>query len=165
MHGRCGGSGFKATCSQVAGWRRKFHELHVVHASPTTTEALAWIGALYAIEEEIRCKSAQVRRDARQTRTRPLLDELRAWMENRSTDCHRKAKPLPRSVMRSSAGVPSRATSTMACLRSTTARQNGCNQPGSDISVLAVPRGEPMMCIPHPPFCRRLGHQEIHSCG
>src|SRR6202167_5924729 len=38
---------------EVACWahaRRKFHEIHVIHASPTTTEALARIGALYAIE-------------------------------------------------------------------------------------------------------------------
>src|ERR1019366_6298819 len=36
---------------EVACWahaRRKFHEIHVIHASPTTTEALARIGALYA---------------------------------------------------------------------------------------------------------------------
>ena len=42
---------------EVACWahaRRKFHEIHVIHASPTTTEALARIGALYAIEEEVR---------------------------------------------------------------------------------------------------------------
>ena len=52
-----------------------------MHASPTTTEALTRIGALYAIEEEIRGKPADLRRDVRQTRARPLLDELRRWME------------------------------------------------------------------------------------
>jgi transposase len=68
---------------EVACWahaRRKFHEIHVVHASPTTTEALARIGALYAIEEEVRGKPADLRRSIRQTRARPLLAELRAWM-------------------------------------------------------------------------------------
>src|ERR1035438_10445474 len=58
-----------------------FHEIHVIHASPTTTEALARIGALYAIEEEIRGKPAELRRSVRQTRARPLFDELRKWME------------------------------------------------------------------------------------
>ena len=69
---------------EVACWahaRRKFHEIHAIHASPTTTEALARIGALYAIEDEIRGKPADLRRGVRQTRARPLLDELRKWME------------------------------------------------------------------------------------
>lgn len=69
---------------EAACWahaRRKFHEIHVVHASPTTTEALARIGALYAIEDEIRGKPADLRLTIRQTRARPLLDDLRKWME------------------------------------------------------------------------------------
>jgi transposase len=61
---------------------RKFHEIHVIHASTTTTEALARIGALYAIEEEIRGKPADLRLSIRQTRARPLLDEPHNWMEN-----------------------------------------------------------------------------------
>jgi transposase len=69
---------------EVACWahtRRKFHDIHVAHASSTTTEALARIGALYAIEEQIRGKPAELRRSVRQTRARPLLDQLRQWME------------------------------------------------------------------------------------
>ena len=70
---------YEAACWAHA--RRKFHEIHVIHASPTTTEALARIGALYAIEDEIRGKSADLRLSIRQARARPLLDELRRWME------------------------------------------------------------------------------------
>jgi hypothetical protein len=69
---------------EVACWahaRRKFHEIHVLHASPTTTEALARIAALYAIEEEIRGKPADLRREVRQSRARPLIDALHSWME------------------------------------------------------------------------------------
>jgi transposase len=69
---------------EVACWahtRRKFHDIHVAHASPTTTEALARIGALYGIEEQIRGKPAELRCSIRQTRARPLLDELRLWMD------------------------------------------------------------------------------------
>jgi transposase len=69
---------------EVACWahtRRKFYDIHVVHASPTTTEALARIGALYGIEEQIRGKPAELRRSIRQDRARPLLDDLRQWME------------------------------------------------------------------------------------
>jgi hypothetical protein len=70
---------YEAACWAHA--RRKFHEIHVVHASPTTTEALARIGALYAIEDEIRGKPADLRLSVRQARARPLLSELRTWME------------------------------------------------------------------------------------
>jgi transposase len=69
---------------EVACWahaRRKFHEIHVLHASPSTTEALARIGALYAIEDEVRGKPAEQRCSVRQSRARPLLDEMRKWME------------------------------------------------------------------------------------
>lgn len=70
---------------EVACWahcRRKFHDIHVVHRSPITTEALARIGALYVIEEEeVRGKPPDVRSAIRQTRAKPLLDDLRHWME------------------------------------------------------------------------------------
>jgi transposase len=69
---------------EVACWahaRRKFHEIHAIHASPTTTEALERIRDLYAIEDQIRGKPADLRLTIRQTRARPLLDDLQKWME------------------------------------------------------------------------------------
>lgn len=69
---------------EVACWahaRRKFYEIHAIHASPTTTEALAKIAALYATEEDIRGKPAELRREVRQSRAKPLIDELHKWME------------------------------------------------------------------------------------
>jgi transposase len=69
---------------EVACWahaRRKFHDIHAVHASPITTEALDRIGALYGIEEEVRGKPADLRRTVRQARAKPKLDDLRSWME------------------------------------------------------------------------------------
>ena len=69
---------------EVACWahaRRKFHDIHVVHASPITTEAIVRIGALYGIEEDIRGKPAELRREIRQARAKPLLDDLRSWLE------------------------------------------------------------------------------------
>jgi transposase len=72
------------TIYEVSCWahaRRKFHDIHVVHASPTTTEAIARIGALYGIEEEIRGKPVDIRRAVRQDRAKPLLDDLHHWME------------------------------------------------------------------------------------
>ncbi len=70
---------YEAACWAHA--RRKFHDIHVAHASPTTTEALARIGALYAIEDEVRGKPADLRLSIRLTRAKPLLDDLRRWME------------------------------------------------------------------------------------
>lgn len=69
---------------EVSCWahaRRKFHDIHVVHASPTTTEALDRIRALYEMEEEIRGKPVEIRLSVRQARAKPLLDDLRHWME------------------------------------------------------------------------------------
>jgi transposase len=74
-----------ATIYEVGCWghaRRKFYDIHVIHASPTTTEALTRIGALYAIEEQVRGKPAELRAATRQQRAKPLLDELRNWMQS-----------------------------------------------------------------------------------
>jgi hypothetical protein len=79
FHHLYGNDIYEAACWAHA--RRKFHEIHVIHASPTITEALARIGTLYAIEEEIRGKPADIRLNTRQSRATPLLDELRTWME------------------------------------------------------------------------------------
>ena len=49
--------------------------------APTTTEALRRIGELYAIEEEVRGKPPDLRCSTRQARARPMLDDLRRWME------------------------------------------------------------------------------------
>ena len=69
---------------EAACWahaRRKFHDIHAAHPSPTTTGALDRIGALYGIEAEIRGKPPDERRATRQARAAPLLAELRTWME------------------------------------------------------------------------------------
>lgn len=69
---------------EVACWahaRRKFHDIHITHRSPITTEALNRIGTLYGIEEQVRGKPPDVRRSVRQDQTRPILDDLRQWME------------------------------------------------------------------------------------
>ena len=72
------------TIYEVACWahcRRKFYEIHTAHPSPITTEALDRIGAFYGIEEEIRGKPVDLRRQVRQSRARPLLEDFRTWME------------------------------------------------------------------------------------
>ena len=72
------------TIYEVACWahaRRKFHEIHITHASPTTSQAIERVAALYAIEAEIRGSTPEIRKTIRQARARPLLDSMRLWLE------------------------------------------------------------------------------------
>jgi transposase len=69
---------------EVACWahvRRKFFDLQEAHASPIAAEALQRIGALYAIESEIRGRPPDERRQVRDTKARPLLQSLHDWFE------------------------------------------------------------------------------------
>src|SRR5881296_1598842 len=61
--------------------RRRFYEIQVKTPAPIATEALVRIAALYAIEADIRGLAADERRQARQRRTKPLVDDLRLWLE------------------------------------------------------------------------------------
>jgi len=74
-----GGTIFEVACWAHA--RRKFHEIHLAHASPTTSEAIERIATLYAIEKEIRGSTPEVRRTVRQARAKPLLDSMHTWLE------------------------------------------------------------------------------------
>lgn len=68
---------------EAACWahvRRKFFDLHEAQGSPIAKEALDRIGALYGIEEAIRGKPPDERREQRQSRAGPLLADLRAWL-------------------------------------------------------------------------------------
>ena len=82
------------TIVEVACWahaRRKFHEIHIAHPSPTTTEAIERVAALYAIEAEIRGSTADVRKTVRQARAAPLLDNMRTWLETTLAKLSRKS--------------------------------------------------------------------------
>ena len=82
------------TIVEVACWahtRRKFHEIHIAHASSITTEAIERIAALYAIEAEIRGSTRDLRRTIRQARARPLLDSLFLWLETTLAKLSRKS--------------------------------------------------------------------------
>jgi transposase len=68
---------------EAACWahaRRAFYELHEANQSPVAAEALARIGALYAIEAEIRGRPPDERAQIRQARAGPLLESLREWL-------------------------------------------------------------------------------------
>ena len=74
-----------------AHWRRRFYEIAQAGNAPIATEALARIAAIYAIEAEIRGQQAEVRCSIRQARTKPLVDELKAWLESQLAAVSRKS--------------------------------------------------------------------------
>jgi hypothetical protein len=61
--------------------RRPFYDLYEAHKSAVAKEALERIAALYAIEEEIRGRSAEERRAVRNERSKPLLESMKKWFE------------------------------------------------------------------------------------
>jgi len=80
--------------SEAACWahvRRKFYDLQVANASPIAAEAVQRIGALYAIEAEIRSRLPAQRRRIRQARAGPLLDALKLWLDERLSRVSKKS--------------------------------------------------------------------------
>jgi transposase len=71
--------------------RRKYFDLFEATTSPIVKEALDRIGALYGIENEIRGKAPDERRDVRRARAGPLLDDRRAWLISMTRQLSKKA--------------------------------------------------------------------------
>jgi transposase len=82
-YGHLYGTGNIQEAACMAHARRKLHDIHEVHPSPITTEALDRIGALYGIEREIRGQTVERRREVRQARAKPLLEQLHRWFEQK----------------------------------------------------------------------------------
>jgi transposase len=61
----------------LAHARRKFVKVYKSTNSPFAREVIERIAAIYAIEAEIRGRSAQQRQEARQLRSKPLMDALK----------------------------------------------------------------------------------------
>jgi len=61
--------------------RRKFFDIAKEGCAPIASEALERIAKLYVIEKTIRGQSADERRAVRQERSKPLVLELRTWLE------------------------------------------------------------------------------------
>jgi len=70
--------------------RRKFYEL--ADSSPVAADVLRHIASLYAVEDEIRGLPADERRDARDQRSRPIVDDLYRFLEARGRQVSAKAK-------------------------------------------------------------------------
>src|ERR1700724_1634666 len=72
--------------------RRGFYELATPGPSPTASEALQLIAELYAIEKDIRGRSADERRLVRQQKSRPLIDALEPWLRAKLALISQKSK-------------------------------------------------------------------------
>ncbi|MEJ0084407.1 MAG: IS66 family transposase [Pseudomonadota bacterium] len=80
---------------EAACWahaRRKFFDLHAANGSPVAAEALARIGELYAIEDEIRGSPPDQRREVRQARAGPALHALHAWLHEQLSKVAQKSQ-------------------------------------------------------------------------
>lgn len=85
---------------EAACWahaRRKYYDVYVAERSPAAHEALTRIGALYAIEREIRGQPPAMRAEARRERAAPLLASLRDWLREQSARLSGKA-PLAGAI-------------------------------------------------------------------
>jgi transposase len=65
----------------LAHARRKFDELAKANASPMAAQAILRIARIYRVESQAREMTPEARHAHRQQHTRPLWDELQAWMK------------------------------------------------------------------------------------
>jgi transposase len=72
--------------------RRKFYELATPGPAPIASEALKHIAELYAIEKDIRGRSAEERRLVRQQKGRPLADTFELWLRAKLALISQKSK-------------------------------------------------------------------------
>jgi transposase len=62
--------------------RRPFYEFHTSTRSPLAAEVLTRIASLYEIEADIRGQPPDRRQSVRQSRSRPLVEQLHAWLQD-----------------------------------------------------------------------------------
>jgi hypothetical protein len=77
--------------------RRRFYELAAAGPAPIASEALERIASLYAIEKDIRGRSANERRAVRRENSRPILDGLEMWLREK-LDCVSKKSKLAEAI-------------------------------------------------------------------
>jgi len=80
---------------EAACWahvRRKLFDIQQTNVSPLAGQALERIAELYVVENEIRGRSPDERKQIRQARSRPLIAALHEWMQNTLTKVSRKSE-------------------------------------------------------------------------
>jgi transposase len=71
--------------------RRNFFDIQAATPAPIAAEALMRIATLYAIEDDIRGRSADARKQARQQRSKPLVEALHVWLESKLASASAKS--------------------------------------------------------------------------
>jgi transposase len=72
--------------------RRRFYELAAAGPAPIASEALERIAGLYAVENDIRGRSAEERRAVRQERSRLIIGDLEPWLRAKLALISQKSK-------------------------------------------------------------------------
>ena len=72
--------------------RRRFYELVAAGPAPIAAQALERIGALYAVEKDIRGRNPDERRAARQEKSRAIVDALEPWLRDKLALISQKTK-------------------------------------------------------------------------
>ena len=72
--------------------RRRFYEIAAAGPAPIASEALERIAKLYAVENDIRSRSADERRRVRQELSQPLVDALKPWLKSQLERVSQKGK-------------------------------------------------------------------------
>ncbi|PNG45977.1 Transposase (plasmid) [Variovorax sp. WDL1] len=94
-YGKVYASGHVVEASCWAHARRPFWDLHESQGfapGSIAEQALQRIAALYAIEAQIRGQPPDVRRQVRQARAGPLLEDLRAWLTSMLSKVSKKSE-------------------------------------------------------------------------
>ena len=74
---------WKGNVSEVACMvhiQRKFVDIHKAQGSAIAEEAIKRIAQLYGVEKDVRGQSPDVRVAARQSRSKPIFDDLEVWL-------------------------------------------------------------------------------------
>jgi transposase len=72
--------------------RRRFYELAAAAPAPIASETLERIGALYAVEKDVRGRNPDQRRAARQENSRTIVDALEPWLREKLALISQKTK-------------------------------------------------------------------------
>ena len=100
--GRAGNAVILAFC--WSHWRRRFYEIAKAGSAPIAEEALRRIAGIYRIETQIRGNSAEERRAVRQAESRPLVADLKTWLQEQLARVSAKSAIAGRSATASTTG-------------------------------------------------------------
>lgn len=134
---------------------RRFYEIAAAGAAPITTETLARIAELYAIEAEIRGRAADEHHAVRARRAKPIVDDLKIWFETNSPWSRRRALSQRRSATPYRGGMASAASSRMDTSRSIPTSSN--------VRSARSPLIERTHCSPAPMAAAIIGPSSLPS--